>query len=126
MAWTAKQSANTSIEKRDEPYLTPAMTKKIKKEIMPLYATSQGALMPVLHEVQHEHGYIPWQAMVEIGALLDLSAAQVADVVSFYEDYHSEPLGRHVIGLNLQRIWLCLAFLCRSMKPTYSRLMELN
>ena len=99
MAWTAKQSATTSIEKRDEPYLTPAMTKKIKKEIMPLYATSQGALMPTLHEVQHEYGYIPWQAMVEIGALLDISAAQVADVVSFYEDYHSEPLGKYVIGV---------------------------
>ena len=99
MAWTAKQSANTSIEKRDEPYLTPAMTKKIKKEIMPLYATTQGALMPTLHEVQHEYGYIPWQAMVEIGELLNLSAAQVADVVSFYEDYHSEPLGKYVIGV---------------------------
>ena len=99
MAWTAKQSANTTFDKRDEPYLTPAMTKKIKKEIMPLYATSQGALMPTLHVVQHEYGYIPLQAMVEIAGLLDLSAAQVADVVSFYEDFHSEPLGKNVIGI---------------------------
>ena len=31
--------------------------------------------------------------------MLDLSAAQVADVVSFYEDYHTEPLGKYVIGV---------------------------
>jgi len=99
MAWTTKQSANTSIDERDEPYLTPALMKKITNEFMPLYDTSQGALMPTLHEVQHEYGYIPWQAMVEIAEVLGISAAQVADVVSFYEDYHTEPLGKYVIGI---------------------------
>ena len=55
--------------------------------------------MPSLHEIQHEYGYIPWQAMVEIAKVLSISPAQVADVVSFYEDYHSEPMGKYVFGI---------------------------
>ena len=99
MAWISKQSALTQIETRDEPYLTKSMVSEIKKEIMPRYATGQGALMTTLHLVQDEYGYIPWQAMVEIGAVIGISPAQVADVVSFYEDYHGEPVGNHVIGV---------------------------
>ena len=55
--------------------------------------------MPSLHEIQHEYGHIPWQAMVEIAKVLSISPAQVADVVSFYEDYHSEPMGKYVFGI---------------------------
>ncbi len=72
---------------------------KITKDIMPRYATGQGALMTTLHEVQHEYGYISWQAMVEIAKVLDITPAQVADVVSFYEDYHSEPMGKYIFGI---------------------------
>ncbi|MBT4523886.1 MAG: NAD(P)H-dependent oxidoreductase subunit E [Phycisphaerae bacterium] len=99
MAWIAKQSANTKLQKRDVPYLTPVLMDKITKDIMPRYATGQGALMTTLHEVQHEYGYIPWEAMVEIAKVLGITPAQVADVVSFYEDYSSEPLGKYVVGI---------------------------
>ena len=81
MAWIAKQSANTKLQKRDVPYLTPVLMDKITKDIMPRYATGQGALMTTLHEVQHEYGYIPWEAMVEIAKVLGITPAQVADVV---------------------------------------------
>ena len=72
---------------------------KIIKDIMPRYATGKGALMTTLHEVQHEYGYIPWQAMLEISKVLEISAAEVADVVSFYEDYFSEPMGENIVGI---------------------------
>jgi len=99
MAWKAQQSATTKIKKRDEPYLTPVLMEKITEQIMPRYVTGRGALMTSLHEIQHAYGYVPWQAMVELSKVLGISAAQVADVVSFYEDYHSEPLGKNVIGI---------------------------
>jgi NADH-quinone oxidoreductase E subunit len=99
MAWSSKQSATLTIESREEPYLTATLLDKITNKIMPRYATSRGALMPSLHEIQHEYGYIPWQAMVEIAKVLSISPAQVADVVSFYEDYHSEPMGKYVFGI---------------------------
>ncbi len=97
MVWKTKQSANTMLEMREEPYLTPALMDKIIKDIMPRYATGKGALMTTLHEVQHEYGYIPWQAMLEISKVLEISAAEVADVVSFYEDYFSEPMGKTLL-----------------------------
>ena len=99
MVWKTKQSANTMLEMREEPYLTPALMDKIIKDIMPRYATGKGALMTTLHEVQHEYGYIPWQAMLEISKVLEISAAEVADVVSFYEDYFSEPMGKNIVGI---------------------------
>tara|TARA_B100001964_G_C14152626_1_gene562783 strand:- start:132 stop:665 length:534 start_codon:yes stop_codon:yes gene_type:complete len=99
MAWTPKQSATLTIETRSEPYLTPELMDKITKDIMPRYATSRGALMTALHEVQHEYGYIAWQAMVELAKVLHITPAQVADVVSFYEDYHSEQMGNYIFGV---------------------------
>ncbi|MBC8522682.1 NAD(P)H-dependent oxidoreductase subunit E [PVC group bacterium] len=99
MALKTKQSANTKIEMRDEPYITPALMDKITNEIMPCYATGKGALMTTLHEVQHEYGFLAWQAMLEIAKVLNISAAEVADVVSFYEDYRSEPFGKNIVGI---------------------------
>ena len=99
MAWIPKNSATLTIERREQPYLTPELLDKVTKEIMPRYATGRGALMTTLHEVQHEYGYIPWQAMIEISKVLGITPAQVADVVSFYEDYRSEPMGKYIIGI---------------------------
>ena len=99
MAWITEQSSNTKVESRKEPYLTPDLLKTITKEIMPRYATGKGALMTTLHEVQDVYGFVAWQAMGEIANVLGISAAEVADVVSFYEDYHSEPLGKNIVGI---------------------------
>ncbi len=99
MAWKSKQSATLTIESKEDPYVTPELLEKITKEIMPRYSTNQGALMTTLHEVQHVYGYIPWQAMVEVANILEITPAQVADVVSFYEDYHSEPMGKYIFGI---------------------------
>ena len=58
-----------------------------------------GALLPVLHEVQHQYGHIPYQAMIEVAEYLELKPADVLDTVSFYEDFHTEPVGKHVIAV---------------------------
>lgn len=99
MAWKVKPSGTMSIPRRDEPWITPAMAERFRSEIMPRYAESMGALMPILHEVQHEYGYIPYQSMIEIAAILGIQPADVLDTASFYEEYHLEPVGRCVIGI---------------------------
>lgn len=99
MAWIAKPSGTMQIARRDEPYVTPAMIKRWKKNILPRYETTMGSLLPVLHEVQHEHGHIPHQAMIEVAEALDLAPADVFDTVSFYEEFRTEPVGKHVIGI---------------------------
>ena len=99
MAWAVKPSASIEIEQRSEPWLTDSIRKVIDTDIVPRYACPRGALMPALHLVQTEYGYIAPQAMVEIAEVLGITPAQVADVVSFYEQYHDEPVGEHVIGV---------------------------
>jgi formate dehydrogenase subunit gamma len=48
-------------------------------------------LLPFLHHVQQANGYIGADAVALIGKLLNLSRAEVFGVVSFYDDFHSEP-----------------------------------
>lgn len=99
MAWVVKPSATQQIPTRKEPYLTPQMVEHYRREIMPRYETGMGALMPILHDVQHHYGWIPQQAMVEIAQLLKITPADVLDTVSFYEEYRTHPVGRYVIGV---------------------------
>ena len=99
MAWITKPSATTKIDRRSEPYCTDAMKQKWTDTIRPRYETNLGALMPVLHDVQHKYGYVPYQAMEEIAEFLDLSPSDVLDTVSFYEEFHTEPTGKYIIGV---------------------------
>lgn len=99
MSWIVKPSATTKIERRDEPYLTPAMKERLTRDVLPRYETKLGALMSVLHEVQHAHGWIPHQAMEEIADFLSLKPADVLDTASFYEEYWLRPKGKHLIAV---------------------------
>ncbi|SOE18768.1 formate dehydrogenase gamma subunit [Hoeflea halophila] len=68
----------------------------------------EGPLLPILHDVQKEFGYVPKAALPVIANGLNLSRAEVHGVVSFYHDYREEPAGRHVIKM-------CRAEACQSM-----------
>lgn len=68
----------------------------------------EGPLLPILHGIQDEFGYVPREALPVIASELNLSRAEVHGVVSFYHDYRSAPAGRHVLKL-------CQAESCQSM-----------
>lgn len=99
MGWIVKPSATTKIPMRSEPYLTQEMQAHFTKELLPRYQTKQGALVPIMHEIQHKYGYVPYQSMVEVAKFLELTPADVLDTVSFYEEFHREPTGKYVIGV---------------------------
>ncbi|MBK7403207.1 MAG: NADH-quinone oxidoreductase subunit NuoE [Phycisphaerales bacterium] len=99
MPWIAKDSAHARVERRDEPYLTPKLMSELVDKYLPRYEMKAGALLPALHLVQHEYGWIPHQAMVEIAKVLEMSPAQVIDTASFYEEYWLKPKGRHVVAV---------------------------
>ena len=99
MTWIAKPSATTKIPTRAEPYLTPAMRERYERELLPRYAERKGAMMPILHDLQHDHHCIPWQAMIELASFLKVTPAEVLDTVSFYDEYTLEPTGKCVIGV---------------------------
>jgi formate dehydrogenase subunit gamma len=67
-----------------------------------------GGLLPILHAIQDELGYIPPDAVPLIADRLNLSRAEVHGVISFYHDFRSEPAGRHVVHV-------CRAESCQSL-----------
>jgi NADH-quinone oxidoreductase subunit E len=99
MAWITKDSAGAKVEKRAEPYFTPAMRDAMTRDIVPRYERSQGATLPALHMIQHEYGWVPPQAMMEIAEFLGLKPADVIDAASFYEEYWMKPRGEHLIAV---------------------------
>lgn len=99
MAWITKNSAAMKVERRDEPYLTEAMRSEATTTYLPRYETKHGALIPVLHMVQHEYGWLPKQSLMEIAEFLELTPADVIDTASFYEEFWLEPKGKHTISV---------------------------
>lgn len=105
MAWITKNSAGAQIARRDEPYLTPAIKDEITRTYLPRYETKMAALLPTLHAVQKEVGWLPHQALIEVAEFLDLQPADVIDTASFYEEFWLEPKGEQVI-------WVCRSIAC--------------
>jgi formate dehydrogenase subunit gamma len=66
-----------------------------------------GPLLPILHALQEEFGYIDREAEPLIASILNISRAEVHGVVTFYHDFRSVPPGRHVLKL-------CRAEACQS------------
>lgn len=99
MAWITKDSAATKIERRDEPYLTPEMRDQLTNVYLPRYETTMAALLPALHLIQHEYGWIPRQAMMEIAEHLSVKPADVFDTATFYEEYWLRPKGKVVVSV---------------------------
>ena len=97
MAWITKNSAAMKVERRPEPYLTPAIRKDLTERVLPRYENKRGALLPCLHAIQHEHGWIPAQAMLEIAEFLGIAPGDVIDTASFYEEYWLKPKGKHLV-----------------------------
>lgn len=71
-------------------------------------AQLEGPLLPILHAVQHEFGFVPAGALPVIAEGLNLSRAEVHGVMSFYHDFRETPAGRHVVKV-------CRAEACQSM-----------
>jgi len=57
----------------------------------------EGALLPILHQIQNELGHIPSEHVVDIAEALNLSRAEVHGVISFYHSFTTAPHGEHVI-----------------------------
>ena len=58
-----------------------------------------GALLPILHGIQEELGYIPPDAVPMIASSLNLSRAEVHGVITFYHDFRDTAPGRHQIHI---------------------------
>ena len=63
------------------------------------HAGREGALLPILHDVQAAFGHVSEDSVRRIAQALNLTRAEVHGVVSFYHDFHDAPDPRPVLKL---------------------------
>ncbi len=61
------------------------------------YPEKRSALIPILHEVQAQVGYLSPEAVEWVAGYLAISPADVMSVASFYDMLSLEPVGKHLI-----------------------------
>jgi NADH-quinone oxidoreductase subunit E len=59
------------------------------------YPKKRGALLPALHLVQAEHGFISADQAGELATIFGIRPVEVMEVVSFYNMFYDRPQGRH-------------------------------
>jgi NADH-quinone oxidoreductase subunit E len=77
-------------------------------EIIGRYPRARSALLPLLHLVQSEEGYVSADGIEFCAEQLGLSEADVTGVVSFYTMYKRRPVGEYHVGV-------CTTALCAVM-----------
>ena len=89
-----------------EPKRNPALA--AVDDIVAQYANLPGALLPILHAIQDQLGYVPDAAVARIAAALNLSRAEVHGVISFYHFFRTTAPGK-------QTLYICRAEACQAM-----------
>mgnify|MGYP003417684981 FL=1 len=72
-------------------------TKTAIRELQKVYPDKRSALIPALYLAQKEWGYLSLLIQQEVGEMFDLSLQEVRAVVSFYDLFFEEPVGKHII-----------------------------
>ena len=66
-------------------------------EVIPHYPTKRSAMLPLLHLIQEDVGWISNEAMEWVAAKLELQPINVYEVVTFYPMFRQKPIGRRHI-----------------------------
>ena len=70
-------------------------------EILRQFAPSQKELIPILHAIQAEYGYVPGDAVTATARFLSLSEGEIYGVLTFYRGFGLEPRGKFLITVCL-------------------------
>ena len=71
------------------------------------FIEKKGGLMPALHALQEHLGYISKESIAELAIAFNYSQAEIIDVITFYDDFRTKPIGKNIIRI-------CLAEACQS------------
>lgn len=86
-----------SVEEQEQgPGISEATKAKIRS-FFPRYPTKQAVLLPALHIVQDELGYLSLRAMREVAEVLEIPPSAVMDVATFYTHFWTHPKGEKTI-----------------------------
>ena len=87
-----------SISKSEEVIFTPELLTQFN-EIVSRYpeGKSKSALLPILHLVQAEFGWVSSEAMDKVAAYLNIQPIEVYEVATFYTMFFLKPQGKYVL-----------------------------
>jgi len=71
------------------------------EEILNRFAPTQKELIPILHAVQAEYGYVPKETIARISRFLHISEGEIFGVLTFYKGFSLEPRGKFLITVCL-------------------------
>ena len=74
-------------------------TRELARELIARYPKPRSALLPMLHLVQSEEGYVSPAGIGLCAELLGLTKAEVGAVATFYTMYKRKPVGEYHVGV---------------------------
>ena len=74
-------------------------TRATAQRIVARYPKSRSALLPLLHLVQSEEGYVSPDGVAFCAETLGLTKAEVGAVATFYTMYKRRPAGRYLVSV---------------------------
>ena len=67
------------------------------REIAKEYPQSRSAILPALRIAQERYGWLSREALEQVAEALDLTPAYCMSIASFYDMFHLEPVGKHMV-----------------------------
>jgi NADH-quinone oxidoreductase subunit E len=86
-------SVNPKVQVKEISFSEKSQTEF--RSLLTRYDSKRSALLPVLHLAQDEFGYLSDEVIDYVARLMDLSPAQVLEVVTFYTMFRTKPVGKH-------------------------------
>ena len=90
-------AVRTTVIKDKKQDKTRGETRRVLKR----FSKKRRNLIPILQKVQSKLGYLPREAMSEIGKFLGIPEMDIYGVVTFYNQFRLNPPGRHSIRVCL-------------------------
>ncbi|MDI3534263.1 MAG: NADP-reducing hydrogenase subunit HndA [Thermosediminibacterales bacterium] len=78
--------------------LNPEQLLKVR-QIIKKHQGEDGALIPILRDIQEELGYLPRDAQVEVAQKLNIPLSEVYSVITFYALFSLKPKGKYHINV---------------------------
>ncbi|OZG70084.1 formate dehydrogenase subunit gamma [Hahella sp. CCB-MM4] len=100
---------STSSKAREPDFFKPGISDsaEIITGILMKLKHKPGALLPILHAIQDQLGYIPAESVPQIAEALGQTRAEIHGVISFYHEFRSKPGGTH-------HVQICRAEACQA------------
>ncbi len=66
---------------------------QLLKNILEEHSAKEGKLLPILHDIQDQLGYIPENLITPLATAINQTSAEIYGVISFYKHFRLQPCG---------------------------------